>query len=70
MIGIAEAMGSKAKKVKKPSELAPALKEALKSDSPYVVDVDIDTNIPGYRSIWYPYPKNFYLPREENPQKY
>jgi acetolactate synthase-1/2/3 large subunit len=70
IVGIAEAMGSKAKKVTKPAELAPALKEALQSNSPYVLDVDIDISVPGYRSIWYPYPKNFYLSREDNPKKY
>ncbi len=61
-VGMAEALGAKGKHVKTPSELAPTIKEALKSDTSWVIDVDIDAEEPGYRSIWYPYPNDFWLP--------
>ena len=47
-----------------PQELAPALQKALEADSSYVIDVDIDVTAPGYRSVWYPYPNDFWLPRD------
>jgi len=27
--------------------------------------VDIDADAPGYRSVWYPYPNNFWTSRDE-----
>jgi acetolactate synthase-1/2/3 large subunit len=62
---MARAMGAEGRKVKTPAELGPALKEALKSKASSVIDVDIDPQSPGYRSVWYPYPNNFWAPREE-----
>lgn len=59
---IAEAMGARPKKVKNPGALAPALIEALESGVSNVIDVDIDVHAPGYRSVWYPYPNNFWAP--------
>jgi acetolactate synthase-1/2/3 large subunit len=68
LVAIADAMKSEAKKVSHPEELAPAFMSALKSDSSTVIDVDIDVNAPGYRSVWYPYPNNFWMPIEESPK--
>jgi acetolactate synthase-1/2/3 large subunit len=65
LMAMAEAMGARAHKVRTPRELGPALQEALKSESSCVIDVEIDVNTPGYRSVWYPYPNNFWVPREE-----
>jgi len=62
---MARAMGAEGRKVKIPAELGPALKESLKSRTSSVIDVDIDPQSPGYRSIWYPYPNNFWTPKEE-----
>ncbi len=62
LVGMAEALGSKGKKVKTPGELAPTMKEALESKTSWVIDVDIDPEQPGYRSVWYPYPNDFWLP--------
>jgi acetolactate synthase-1/2/3 large subunit len=56
----AEAMGARAEKVTHPRDLAPALRRALDSRAPFVVDVDVELELPGYRSVWYPYPANFH----------
>jgi acetolactate synthase-1/2/3 large subunit len=56
----AEAMGARAVKVTKPAELAPALRQALAAGAPFVVDVDVDLELKGYRSVQYPYPANFH----------
>ncbi len=55
----AEAMGATAVKVTRPEEYAPALRKALESGVPSVVDVEVDLEIPGYRPVWYPYPSRF-----------
>jgi acetolactate synthase-1/2/3 large subunit len=52
----AESMGARAIKVTEPDQYAPALRKALESGVPFVVDVDIDLNTPGYRPVWTPYP--------------
>jgi acetolactate synthase-1/2/3 large subunit len=65
LIAMARAMGAEGRKVKTPAELAPAMREALESKASYVLDVDIDASSPGYRSVWYPYPNNFWTPKEE-----
>jgi acetolactate synthase-1/2/3 large subunit len=62
IVAIAKAMGAQAEKVRSPQELAPAMKKALESSSSYVIDVDIDIDAPGYRSVWYRYPNNFWVP--------
>ncbi len=41
-VKVAEACGCLGIKVKKPSELEPALKKAFKSKKPVVVDVDVN----------------------------
>ena len=70
LVAMAKAMGVKGKKVSTPSELAPALKEALESGSSWVIDVEIDPHSPGYRSVWYPYPNNFWVPMGEIPKHF
>lgn len=65
LLAMAAAMGARGRKVKAPRELGPAVKEAFTSGVPYVIDVDIDVAAPGYRDVWYPYPSNFWTPREE-----
>jgi len=64
-LSIAKAMGAQAEKVHKPDELVPALQRALEAKCSYVLDVDIDVDAPGYRSVWYPYPMNFWQSRDE-----
>jgi acetolactate synthase-1/2/3 large subunit len=67
---LAEAMGAKAARVEKPEELVPAVRKAIDSGEPYVVDVEIDLTKPGYRSVWYPYPSDFWKPRYETDGKF
>ena len=62
---IAEAMGAQALKVSDPETLEEAVRKAIASNTSYVIDVDIDLNSEGYRSVWYPYPDNFWTPRHE-----
>jgi len=64
-VGMAKALGAEAKMVKTPAELTPTMKKALESKTPWVISVDIDSKEPGYRSVWYPYPNDFWLPREK-----
>ncbi len=56
----AESMGANAMRVTDADAFAPALWLALEAGVPTVIDVDVSMDIEGYRSIWYPYPKNFY----------
>lgn len=56
----AEAMGARATRVSRPEEFAPALRAALASGAPHVVDVEVSLDQDGYRAVWYPYPRNFF----------
>lgn len=56
----AEAMGANALHVGAAAEYAPTLRQALKARAPTVIDVDVSLDIEGYRSVWYPYPTDFY----------
>lgn len=56
----AEAMGALALHVGKAEDYAPALRRALDARAPAVIDVDVSIDVVGYRSIWYPYPNDFY----------
>lgn len=62
---IADAMGAAATKVTRPEQIVPALTHAIESNRTQVIDIDIDINCEGYRSVWYPYPDNFWTPRHE-----
>lgn len=55
----AEAMGAAARRISRPEEIKPALQEALRSRRPFVVDAAVNLDIQGYRSVWYPYPRDF-----------
>jgi acetolactate synthase I/II/III large subunit len=55
----AEAMGAEGIKVSKPDEIKTAVEKALRSNGPVVIDVDIDPESAGYRSIHYRYPSDF-----------
>jgi acetolactate synthase-1/2/3 large subunit len=46
-------------KINRPEEIKPTLRKALTADKPYLIDVDINLHIPGYRAVWYRYPSNF-----------
>jgi acetolactate synthase-1/2/3 large subunit len=70
LMAIAAAMGAQAEKVATPEELAPAVKKALESEETFVIDVDIDVESPGYRSVWYPYPNNFWTPLDEMKKRF
>jgi len=56
----AESMGAQSLRVHHADEYASALCQALDAHVPFVVDVEVSLEIEGYRSIWYPYPTNFY----------
>jgi benzoylformate decarboxylase len=43
---MAESMGVPARRVEKPEQLAPVLKEALAHDGPYLVDVVMESPVP------------------------
>ena len=58
----AESMGALAFHVDKAEDYAPALRRALDARAPAVIDVDVSIDVAGYRSVWYPYPSNFYEP--------
>ena len=58
----AEAMGATAFHVGRAEDYAPALRRAFVARAPVVIDVDVSLDVKGYRSIWYPYPTNFYEP--------
>jgi acetolactate synthase-1/2/3 large subunit len=55
----AEAMGASARRITRPEEIKPALRQALNAGRPHVVDAAINLDIEGYRSAWYPYPRDF-----------
>ena len=55
----AEAMGATARRIATPGEIRPVILEAMRSRGPFVVDAAINLEIEGYRSVWYPYPRDF-----------
>ena len=61
---IAEAMGAIATRITSANDLIPTVRSALESGKSHVIDVPIDLHTPGYRSVWYPYPDNFWAPRQ------
>jgi acetolactate synthase-1/2/3 large subunit len=63
----AEAMGAASLHVGRAEDYAPALRRALDARAPFVIDVDVSLDVKGYRSIWYPYPSNFYEPWTPGP---
>ena len=56
----AEAMGAHTLHVGRAADYAPALRQALDKRAPTVIDVDVSLEVKGYRSVWYPYPTDFY----------
>lgn len=65
IVKLAEAMGLKATRISKPEEIKPAVRMALKSNEPYVIDV-LTAHVPGYFAGPYlklhpwPLPTSFY----------
>jgi len=55
----ANAMGACGRRITRPEEIRPVMREALESKRPFVIDAVIDPDCEGYRSIYYPYPRNF-----------
>jgi thiamine pyrophosphate-dependent acetolactate synthase large subunit-like protein len=55
-------MGATALRVERAEDYAPALRRAVDMRAPVVIDVEVSLDVKGYRSIWYPYPANFYEP--------
>jgi acetolactate synthase-1/2/3 large subunit len=45
------------------------LRQALAAKRPFVVDVEVNLDIQGYRAVWYPYPNNFYDTWAPGPQR-
>jgi len=56
----AEAMGAAPMNVERAGDYAPALCRALAARAPVVIRVEVSLDVKGYRSIWYPYPTDFY----------
>lgn len=56
----AQSMGAASARVTKPEDYVPALRQALAAKRPYVVDVEVNLDVQGYRSVWYPYPNDFF----------
>lgn len=63
----ADAMGAAALHVGRAEDYAPVLRRALDARAPFVIDVDVSLDVKGYRSVWYPYPTNFYEPWAPGP---
>ncbi len=61
---MADAMGAKALHVGTAADYAPALRNALDARVPTVIDVNVSLDVKGYRSVCYPYPADFYQPRQ------
>jgi acetolactate synthase-1/2/3 large subunit len=59
LIKWADAMGARGRRISRPEEIRPAVREALESKRPFVIDAAIDAESDGYRSVWYPYPRDF-----------
>jgi len=55
----ATAMGACARHITRPEEIRPVMQEALAAKQPFVIDAATDPDCAGYRSIWYPYPRDF-----------
>jgi len=53
------AMGACGRRITRPEEIGPVMREALESKRPFVIDAVIDPDSEGYRSIYYPYPRSF-----------
>jgi acetolactate synthase-1/2/3 large subunit len=56
----AEAMGAASFRVDDAAEYAPVLRRAIELRAPAVIDVAVSLEVEGYRSVWYPYPTDFY----------
>ena len=63
----AESMGAQSFHVNQAEDYAPALRRAFDARAPFVIDVEVSLDVQGYRSIWYPYPTNFYEPWAPGP---
>ena len=63
----AEAMGAATFHVGRAENYVPTLRSGLDVRAPVVIDVDVSLDVKGYRSIWYPYPGNFYEPWAPGP---
>jgi acetolactate synthase-1/2/3 large subunit len=61
-VKMAESMGVKGKKITKPEDFKPALKSALESNAPFVMDVDVNPHEEGHRLAILPIPTNWYQP--------
>ena len=59
---VAEAMGSNATRVTEPDQLESVVTKAIESNESHVIDVAIDLHSEGYRTVWYPYPDDFWAP--------
>ena len=59
---VAEAMGSNATRVTEPDQLESVVTKAIESNESHVIDIAIDLHSEGYRTVWYPYPDDFWAP--------
>jgi acetolactate synthase-1/2/3 large subunit len=58
-VKMAESLGVNGRKITAPVDFKPALKEALQSDAPFVLDVDVNPTEEGYRMAILPIPTDW-----------
>lgn len=58
-VKMADSMGVEGRKIAKPADFKPALKSALQSGRPFVLDVDVNPKEEGYRLALLPIPMNW-----------
>jgi acetolactate synthase-1/2/3 large subunit len=61
-VKLAESLGVEGEKITAPDKFKPALIEALRKDTPIVLDVDVDPHEEGHRLAVLPIPMNWYQP--------
>jgi acetolactate synthase-1/2/3 large subunit len=59
-VKMATSMGIEARKISRPDDFKPALKKALESDAPCVLDVDVNPNEEGHRLALLPIPTSWH----------
>ncbi len=64
-VKLAESLGVKGRKISDPDEFKPALKDALESDIPFVLDVEVNPNEEGHRIAILPIPTDWRQPTQK-----
>ncbi len=61
-VKLADSIGVEGRKITTPADFKPALRYALRSDKPFVLDVDVNPHEEGHRLAILPIPTNWYQP--------